>query len=340
MLLLTKRNYAHIIALTTCKRGENMDYFNIWQYYYDNMNKLDEITRRFSYSLSPEEQYQVLLDYYQLAKDFSVNLYSPECHIHESYRNIRNDIHNLEHLLPNDYIIDFSIPSFQEYPVVVDASFSDEDILDYIVSRTREELYASISPKVNSTDFKYFDLIRFCKDASEYAASIANELGLKSRLMHIRPGYSPRINMGCHHFFLIIIIKDTPYLIDCTYSQFFMRKRCIIEKLGVMYAETPSAGTFMVMDEERKSVAKTLLSRGWIKLDSRTLKHYLDGFTISYRNGLFYESTHDFSYTSPYSSRDYLNFLENTDDQVKHEGLENLGYQMRPLKNPNMKFPH
>ena len=88
----------------------------------------------------------------------------------------------------------------------------------------------------------------------------------------------------------------------------------------------------MIMSEERKKVAEVLLKRGWIELDQNVFKHYMDGFAISFRNGLYYEQTNDFSYTTNYTASDYEKFLFGADTQILHEGDEVLGYQKRPLQ--------
>ena len=59
-------------------------------------------------------------------------------------------------------------------------------------------------------------------------------------------------------------------------------------------------------------------------------------FTVSFRNGLYYENTNDFSFTAPYSVEDYVKFLHGENSQLNIEGEENLGYQRRPLKDPMM----
>ena len=91
-------------------------------------------------------------------------------------------------------------------------------------------------------------------------------------------------------------------------------------------------GTFILMDKEREEVAKKLLRDGWIELDEKKLKTYLDAFAISYRNGIYYETTNDYSFTANYTIDDYIRFLKGEDNQINHEGKESLGHQKRPSK--------
>lgn len=93
----------------------------------------------------------------------------------------------------------------------------------------------------------------------------------------------------------------------------------------------------MLLNEERENVAKELLKKGYIILTPDTLKHYLDGFTLSFRNGLYYEQN-GISYTTPYTYEQYLDFLYTDASLTDYEDRSLLGYQKRPLRNPNFEF--
>ena len=92
------------------------------------------------------------------------------------------------------------------------------------------------------------------------------------------------------------------------------------------------------MNEERKKVANKVLTDGWIEWNNSNMKNYLDGFTMSYRNGLYYERTNDFSFKTKYKIEDYNRFINGKDNTINHEGRDNLGYQQIPLQNPHIKF--
>ena len=99
-------------------------------------------------------------------------------------------------------------------------------------------------------------------------------------------------------------------------------------------------GCFMTMTEDRLNVASTILKKGYMPLTEQNMKNYFDGFALSYRNGLYYEETSDFSFTTPYTGVDYLDFISGKDSQIKHESREVLGFQEKPLKNPKMLIKH
>ena len=86
-----------------------------------------------------------------------------------------------------------------------------------------------------------------------------------------------------------------------------------------------------MMTEQGQNIAKNLLEKGYIKLNTELFKTYMDSFTVSFRNGLYYEQTNDYSFTTNYTIEDYANFLTKKDSQIKREGIEVLGYQKRPL---------
>lgn len=88
----------------------------------------------------------------------------------------------------------------------------------------------------------------------------------------------------------------------------------------------------MTLTEEKLKLAVSLLEKGYIELTDENGKNYFDTFTLSYRNGLYYEKTNDFTYTTPYTLKDYINFLQGTTSLLKYEDINTLGYQKTPLK--------
>ena len=52
-------------------------------------------------------------------------------------------------------------------------------------------------------------------------------------------------------------------------------------------------------------------------------------FGFLFRNGLYYDETGDYSFTTNYNDIDYINFLNGTDSQVNHEGKEVIQKQLK-----------
>ena len=88
----------------------------------------------------------------------------------------------------------------------------------------------------------------------------------------------------------------------------------------------------MMLDENRKRVALELLEKGYIKLNENNFKDYLDGFTMSYLNGLYYSEN---GFNINYSLDRYIDFLHGKSNMSKFEKEEHLGYLKRPIKKGN-----
>lgn len=209
-------------------------------------------------------------------------------------------------------------------------------MLDYIVFRTREHILNG-----QNVDFDSLNLLNRCHDASNYVQDKCDAYNIKSKILKIIPGYD--INaciygpdfMG-YHFANIIEYDDSYYLMDLTYSQFFYIRNNVLDRIGLVNIPPCDPGIFMLMSDEGKEIANELISKGYIKLDKNKLKTYLDAFTVSFRNGLYYESTDDFSFKTEYTLADYHKLLNGKMSQVEIEGIDNLGIQTRPLKDAKM----
>lgn len=190
-------------------------------------------------------------------------------------------------------------------------------------------------------DFSQLNLTNYCETASDFVSKFCKFENVECYKIPICPGYNKTAELfdGVRwHYANIVKYNNEYYLVDLTISQFFYKYKNNLDRLGVIGCDGCYPGMFMMLDEKRKNIATTLLNEGYIKLDEATFKAYMDAFTISFRNGLYYEDTNDFSYTTNYSTDDYIRFLNGEDDQIKHEGRENLGYQKRPLKNSSLEF--
>lgn len=256
------------------------------------------------------------------------------------------EIISLTHSMPLEYITDVSIGEsrtsiFDTISYIgVNRTYDDKELealLDYLVYCGRRK----ISPKKDINNYDSYNVEGKCGVGSIGVDNIARTFGLNDKVMRIDPGFdksSNLLNGNGFHYFNIIEHNGRYFLVDVSYKQFFIKWDCSLERLGVPYLFPPDAGVFMMMDEKRRDLANRLLKRGWVELTKETLKLYLDGFGLSYRNGLYYEEKGDLDFSIDYTSEDYKNFLRKFDNQVKHEGKKVLGYQRVPLKNPEMKF--
>lgn len=217
---------------------------------------------------------------------------------------------------------------------------SDEkNVLDSIVWNTRKHLMGYGARGI--VDLYDWNFQYKCVEASNYIHQLCQDNGLKCQVVTIYPGYdsSACINYFdiLRHCFNIIKYNSKYYLLDITYAQFFDNNVNHIGRLGVPLFDGPSVGCYMLLTEKGRNIAYKILTDGYIELTEDVFKTYMDSFTLSFRNGLFYEKN-DSSFCVPYSIDDYEKFLAGFDSQVKHEGVKCLGRQKRPLRNPNIDF--
>lgn len=281
----------------------------------------------------PEELLKKMYSYVkEVAPDFYV-----DGNMHPLYEILRSDVMTCENRLLGKFI-DEAKPVFD----FNDNSAYVNCILDYIVDHVRKGLvYEKSWPFTIPLDINRMDFENDCTLACKEVKALCDEFGLESHIVTIHPGYSKYaflFNGNGFHMFNIVKVDGEYNLVDCTYRQFFRLNNNVLERLGVVNLAGVRAGRFMMMNDDRKQVANKILRDGWIKLDADVLKHYLDGFTISFRNGSYYEQTGDFSYTADYDIDTYIKFLSGEDSQVNQEGREVLGYQKKPLKNSKISF--
>lgn len=229
------------------------------------------------------------------------------------------------------------IKSFQHYRLFMKPeyicntylSYQGHGIINDIIRTAIDKILRAFEDRY--TDINEIDMENNCIPVSYFIKGICDEWGIDSRIIEIWPGYdaSARLfGMSGFHYANILYIQDKEYLVDLSYKQFFKKNRSFLEEIGVVGLCAPLAGTFMLMDSERKQVAEELLKNGFIELKDNHFKAYCDGFTISYRNGLYYKNYNNL-YSTNYTNQDYKNFVINkSDNQIKHEAIKCLG----PLK--------
>lgn len=217
----------------------------------------------------------------------------------------------------------------KEYICNTYLSCQGSEIINKIIITAISKLLWAFEERYNNIN--EIDMENNCIIISLYIKEICDEWGINSRVIEIWPGYDVNarlFGMTGFHYANILYIQEKEYLVDLSYKQFFKKNRSFLEEIGVVGLCAPLAGTFMLMDRERKQVAEKLLKNGFIELKNNNFKAYCDGFTISYRNGLYY-SNYDSSFSTNYTNQDYINFVINkSDNQIMHEAVRCLG----PLK--------
>lgn len=229
------------------------------------------------------------------------------------------------------------IKDFQHYRLYMKTEYICDTYLESQGSELINQIIKMVSSKILSafedryTNINEIDMENNCIAVSFFVKEVCDEWEIDSRVIKIYPGYDVNarlFGMSGFHYANIIYIQDKEYLVDLSYKQFFKKSKSFIEEIGVVGLCAPLAGIFMLMDSKRKRVAEELLRNGFIELKNNNFKDYCDGFTLSYRNGLYYEM-YDNHYSTDYTNQDYINFIINkSDNQVNHESIKCLG----PLK--------
>ena len=301
-------------------------------------NILDKYLQIIALSKNKDNRIDVMLNVYAFVKEITPDIYFLNAETRNYFIDVmKYYILECESYLPKDYIMDIK-PDYDYYNEVniVSKDFNEKELLDYIVWQTRKYINEEVSFMNVIYPLEKYDLENYCVKASNYVSKLCQNLNIKHKSVKLEPGFIKDSNLyngyGIHYF-NIINLNDKNYLVDCTYSQFFLLKRSILDRIGIVELGGCKPGVFMKMKENRQKLADTLLKKGWIELNDSNLKDYLDGFAISYRNGLFYEKSNDFSYETKYTANDYKNFLKGIDNQLNYESEEVLGYQKKPLSN-------
>lgn len=244
------------------------------------------------------------------------------------------------HSLYEEYmrkLLDYRLKMTTEYicdVTVSNKSYPEDDILNFIVFKLYEYILRAFEYRYQSIN--EVDMANNCIACCYKVLEICASLKIPCEKVEIYPGYNDKARLFglCgYHYFNIVTINNKKYLIDGSYKQFFKKSHSSLEEIGVPLTCAPLPGIFMQQTKTRQQVAKKLLKDGWIELTEDTLKSYCDGFTLSFRNGLYYE-THPKDFTTSYTAEDYLNFLSEKDNQTNHEQLEHLGPLRKVLKQP------
>lgn len=286
-----------------------------------------QILREYLSNINSYNYKEKISDVYKYVKIIDEKYYIGD-NIHKSYKYIISQVIFAENNIPKNKIINI----VSNYENKIDS----DNFIDFLVYKCRKYLIRKHSLNFQKFNIDDIDFSNDCKVSSKYIKKICDANNVKSQILPIFPGYSygaMLYNGDGFHFANLVWYNQKCYLIDATYSQFFYEKRNNLDRIGIMGMSGCMPGVFMLMNSIRENVAINLLQKGYIELTEERLKSYLDGFTISFRNGLYYEKTQDFSYTTEYTIDDYIKFLTGEDSQVNHEEKYCLGYQRKPLKN-------
>ena len=291
--------------------------------YYDKISKTKIL----------DEKIELLNDLYKYIKSVTPDFFI-DGKMSYYYKKLKPLIIKCESLFDGNFLI----PNNPIYKSVSSPNLSSNNyssILDYIVYETRKYLLNICQRE----DLSKLHLANCCTISNCKVLNMLDHFGFEDTTYSIivTPGFvdMPQLFDGSgYHCITILNLDEKYFLIDCTYSQYFNLGQNSLHRIGLVDFMNCRPGKFMTMNNDRLNVAESLLTRGWIELNERTFKDYFDGFALFYRNGLYYELTGDYSYTTNYTAKDYRNFLEKKDSQLNYEKKHVLGFQ----RVPNSKY--
>ena len=303
-------------------------------YFLKKMLDLRDLMKLYSIVIKETQDIKLLKEMYGFFKELNMK-HGLASSVNDIYNLIVKYMLNSEKVFNNKQLLDtsFTLDIKKDMELNTD---SEEQVLEYIVFQIRKKLlktiyWNNIGALLNESNTWNPSLVNYCYNASINVKELCNKHKIKCYLLEIHPGYCKKAKLfkgNGFHYANIIKLKNY-YLLDLTYSQFFNLGTTNLERIGLVNYPLTKAGRFMIMNEDRKKTALEILKKGYVKIDDNSIKNYFDGFTISYRNGLYYEQTKDYSYTTDYTIDDYFNFIMKKDNQILHEGKDVLGYQKK-----------
>ena len=229
--------------------------------------------------------------------------------------NFQIELFGVEKLLEKEFLPLQSEPIYEKgkffvLPDSINDSKDAEAYMDYIVHQTRKYLSKYYDIKNDSLEKKCIDTSFELEEFCSYMHINTIHLGVDQ---DIKPGFF-------HHFSIVQIPLSNGtakyYLADCTYRQFFTKEKANRRRIAVMRGPAAgcSIGSYMMLNEKRKKIAETILTKGYIELTLDVIKEYFDAIVFSGRDKEFYEQHRlryldDNDIVPKFSAVDYLQML-------------------------------
>lgn len=184
----------------------------------------------------------------------------------------------------SNFIIENTPYIEQNYIEDYSEQMSDEEKLTSIVQKERRYL-------MQDFDLKNDNLGGECENSSARIILDCTSKGLSDATY-----LSPHKYVGGEgHNCAIANLNGKGYLIDCTYSQFFVKDPWINNHCGI----------YMMNNKKRSEVANQILMYGWIEATPENIKAYMDGFTMAERES--FEET-------GITAKEYIEMLKSNKD--------------------------
>lgn len=254
--------------------------------------------------------------------------------INELYRIIKSGecttfITKIINKVEEDCLLDLhlceSMPDFI-YPngkIKYSKDFDEEELLNYLIIKCRTDICDILRDK---RGLEKDSLENLCDTVSLLVQKECSRRSIKSKRVLLSPYLNSKKTGGFFHYANVVTIGNNNYIVDLSYRQFFTLVFSALERIGMPGYSLVLPGIFMMMNESRYKTAYELLKKGYIKATDENVKNYMDGFIISYRNGLFYDDMGFVNYSTYYTADDYRSFLYEGDKSFYDMPLEYIGF--------------
>lgn len=163
---------------------------------------------------------------------------------------------------------------------IIDFNFSNkkENILDLIVRKTRQEVEKELK-----IDIKKHGLTNKCDYVRNILAKNLDEEKIDYDFIETNQILG---NDVVGHSFLVSYLEKNSYIMDLTYMQFFDKDNCKknnYQQIDGITIKAPLPGYYYITNLNDIDIAKNILENGYIKLDERSAKVYLDSFYLTRR---------------------------------------------------------
>lgn len=172
---------------------------------------------------SVDEKVKKLKNLYTFMKEVSGEFYYEATKEFQNFDLLSYLLLGCENALGKEYILDTT----SNFHMLKDLNLGEEELIaNKIVYWTRKALLKELEKQEKHLHpFDFYDVSNDCEFASKKTLKISNKMSISYYRIKIEPGFfkdSLLCNGSCFHYFNIVIMKDIPYLVDCTYKQFLV----------------------------------------------------------------------------------------------------------------------
>ena len=229
------------------------------------LHQLLKLKHTYNQENSLTKKVELVKEAYAYIKNISPQFYDIENKVmNDSFSCLIDNLYKFRSNFPPVYIIENN-PNFNlNRPFKSFPDHNAEDILNALVQQTRIMLYKKINHNSKiSKSLAELNLTNYCSFVSLYITKLCKKHKIKNKRIKIEPGFQKNsllFNGHGYHYVNIIDIEDKSYLIDCTYSQFFLLRDNLLEQNGIPYYKTCYPGFYMLTTPERLQVVNKILN--------------------------------------------------------------------------------